>query len=207
MGLHVNPLYAEDVDMALDLTANQYRPPELVDMIKNTNRVFMDTIGVYSRSLVSAAKKLNNYFNNNPLIEKIKSRLTQSDVILSDTAIHRINPVNIYNPSLTMKRYIMANPRAYTLYRKERINGYDDIWLNQERNIDPKWRDDYIDVVDEVMQYDKDNDEGYTDHYVGRENKLTFMEQIVVKEAWDVFNRLIDEDLDPTDIENYNKGD
>ena len=201
----VRPIYAEDVDMAMSLANNQYRPPELLDTIMASNRNFVDSVKNYSQSLADKAASMFNYFNNNPLVDKIKNRLSRSEVVLSDSAIHMVTPVNIYNPSLTMRRYIMAQPRAFNLYRKDRINAYDEMWEITERNVKPEWRDDYLKVIDGVMRFDKEDGYGYTEHALGIKNELTFMEQNIIQEAWDVFDNLMDRDIDPTDIENYGR--
>ena len=202
----VNPVYAEDENLAMSLTINQYRPPELLDLIQTTNQQFIQTIQHYSEAFANKVSQMANYFNNNPLIEKIKNRLTRSEVILSDSAVHRVTPINIFNPSMTMRRYIMAYPRAYTLYRKDRISGYDDTWIDSEPYFPARWRTDYLKVMDGIMQYHQDDGKGFTEHLVGRENELSFLEQTIIREAWEVFDELMSKDIDPTDLENYNKG-
>ena len=201
----VTPVIASDVDMAMSLVNNQYRPPELINAIVESNRNFLESVKNYSQSLAQKAQTMFNYFNNNPLIDKIKNRLSRSEVVLSDSAIHTITPVNIFNPSMTMKRYIMAQPRAFNLYRKDRINAYDEMWEIDERNIKPEWRDDYLKVIDGVVRHDTKYDTDYVEYAPGIKNNLSFMEQIIVQDAWDTFNALMDRDIDPTDVENYGR--
>jgi len=207
----VQPVVVNDVDMAMSMAVNPFIPPEVTAYIENSHREFAERVGNFSNALVQKVQQIKNYFNNNETLRKLRSILTRSEAVVNPDAIHILGMSNIHNPSLRMRNYIMANPRLFRQFRKGRLVAYNDEWKQDELDTPATWRREYMEVVDGLVRWKKGEDEGFTEHMIGEENRLTFEEQVIVKNAWDLMESLLANGVDPTDPEEmykkYVKGD
>ena len=201
----VNKVQVGDVDMAMSMAVNPYTPPEVTAYLEQTHREFVNKVGNFNTAFVNKVREIKNYFNNNATIRKLRSVLTRSETVISPDSLHRISTSNLHNPSLRMRGYLVANPRVFNQVRKGRLVAYNDEWAKNEMDTPAEWRREYMEVVDGIVRWENDNDEGYTEHMVGRDNRLNFEEQIIINDAWNLYEGLMAKGLDPTDTDEMYK--
>jgi len=201
----VRPIQVNDVDMAMRLSVNPYIPPEVTAYIENSHKELTQKVGNFASNFINKVQQIKNYFNNNTTLRKLRSVLTRSEAVVNPDAIHILGMSNLHNPSLRMRTYLMANPTMFRQFRKGRLVAYNDEWKQNEIYTPPTWRREYMEVVDGLVRWKKGEDEGYTEHMIGEENRLTFEEQVIVKNAWDLMESLLANGVDPTGPEELYK--
>jgi len=140
-----------------------------------------------------------DYFVKGDGLDRAREMVEKTSTIISDDRVYRITePDGIRKAGLTMRRYLLANPDFLEMYKRSRIAGWDRVVHVPERDEDPRWREDYINVIDGVIFHEYD-EEG---HMVVRrsilENPLSSTEQLNVIEAWEMMKALLAQGIDPT---------
>ena len=198
--MRVNVIRSPDPDMAARaMLTNSARDQGFMEVLKNNYQNFMNRMGEIGGNFVNMVSDRFNYIVNNDIVANTKRLLTMNEHIVDNNIIHSVNEDNIGRAGYMMRRYIMAEPTVYNLYAKNRCSGYDDEWYDPEPEIkNPYWRDDYLNAVDQVMQWDGNGD-GYVIEYLANDNPLTHYERVVVSNTWDLLKNMIANDIDPTD--------
>jgi len=193
--MKVNVIRAEDPDMVMKMSLNGFHDQNTLDFFKSQYNNLMDRMEPHAVQFVNTVKNVYNYITNNNVIDSAKRLLTRVDnTITNDRIIQYVNPVNIHDPGMTMRRYIMALPELYDTYNKNLCSGYEDEWERPEPDTKSIWRDDYLHVIDGEV-----GDE-FTIFYED-ENPLSTRERFMVSDAWDTVKVLMANGIDPTNFD------
>lgn len=194
-------LIETDIDPKAVFNAAIHRSitPEAESYFNTNFQNFYNKINQYSEVFAGKIQRAHDYFTVNPDIQIAKELVTEHGRIVNDEMIHRVQPDTIGRAGYVMRRYIMAEPTIFNRYQNNRISGYEDNWSNTEPAItDPKDRDDYMEIMDGMLQYDEEGD-GYIERYYGSEIKiLTTTEKMSVIDAWEKSLNMIADGTDPT---------
>jgi len=151
----------------------------------------MSSMKNHADGFVNAVSNIYHYFTNNDIIDKAKRALTSNENMIEDKYVHFVNNVTVYQPGMTMRRYMMAEPKVYDMYTNNLCSGYNDEFVNEEQDLKPTLRDDYLHVMDGYV-----NDK-YTMFY-DDENPLSIRDRFIVQDAWDTMRELMSYGYDPT---------
>lgn len=106
--------------------------------------------------------------------------------------------------SLTMQRWIMADPTVRELYQQQRLDGFSDTYVDMHPGTIADSHYDYRQVMHGLMQDDPDDPEGfkvsfYFDELVEGDRELVLDEKIAITSTWDIINAILKRgDDDPT---------
>jgi hypothetical protein len=194
--MKVNVIRASNPDMVMKMSLGGFQTEEATNYFRQNYDNFISRVGTTTNTFVNAVKNVYNYVTNTDVINSAKHILTRVDTVANDRVIYPVDIKTIHRPGLVMRRYIMANPILYTKYENDLCSGYEDEWNNNERDVRPEWRDDYLRVMDGVLGDEKTI-------FMTEENPLSSRERFIVQNAWDTVTDLIASGIDPTD---FNEG-
>jgi len=180
--------------------------PKVLNFIQNGYQKFANVLSTGYESFMDRSKSLYEEYNGADVIQRAKSMLYNISGI-GDNTIRYLDADNIYNPNDVMKRYIMAQPDIYKLNQTESCNAYSGIYvdvdpcaLNYQQHVD------YTRVMNGVTQYDTTEESNIREDLIYYEDNLDipelhFIEQTAILNTWDRARELMNDDLDPTDLE------
>lgn len=151
-------------------------------------------------NFVNAVKGLYDRFSSSDAINRAKMYLQNAGMHLSQDTIYPVK-YDRYMVNLIMQKYIMCNPQVSDLYKKNKCYGFQDTYLDPEPNSYGKDRFDYQRVMNGWLEFENDEQgTGYFNHYSNSdiEKSLSTLDQIAIRDTWDVVARLIAEGVDPT---------
>ena len=197
--MRVNVITSADPDIALNMiTSGGYIPDNALQDIQNRYNQFVTKLRDRATEFIEYTQRIADYFSNSRVVRTVKEAIDRTDIVLNENSIYRLNEETIYNPGFRMRRYMMALPDVYNLYSKNRCSGYEDEWFDPQPLVkEPTIREDYLRVVDGIMQWREDGN-GYI-IFSSVDDKLSLVEQLKILDSWDIAKRLINEGLDPTD--------
>jgi len=189
----------QDVDPSLVFrqSINTFNDNGIMDYLKDNVNTFYNTITTSGGMFANKIKSIYGDMTDNTSILKAKSILSNSNTFIKNDLIQYRNEDTIFNSGMLNRRYIMAEPTINNMYYHNRVDGWQDMFINNESNSEPELRDDYRNVMDGIGVF---TDEGMTvtSYSSENENELTLDEQYTVLGLWDTAMGLIDEGIDPT---------
>ena len=175
--------------------------PSLIEYLQtNVSRVMEATKGAIN-TFTTGVQNMYNRFNNSAAINAAKALLYSSGSSINESTIEYYSMDN-YHPNLYMQRYIMAYPEVSNLYKQNMIDGFSDTYFNIEPDTYKEDRSEYMQVMDGVLQEDKDHNV-YVKYYSDSNDmpSLEASEKMAILQAWDIVANKIALGKDPTDIE------
>jgi len=145
-------------------------------------------------NFTESMQQLFNHFTSDSYINAARE-IAMDTGIKNNTSIHPVDCNNIYDSGFVMAGYIMANPTIWDMYSKFRIDGFNDMFKQQD--MDESYRKlEYMQVTDGMVHH---NDDGYTVSWFSHSgDDLTLREKLTVIDAWDCAEFLIEQGIDPT---------
>ena len=171
---------------------------ESFDRLNAINTNFLNNVRDLGNGFRDRIQNTTDSFLNRDVVMKAITSIGESGAMSGDVMIYPTTVVNMRRIGYKTRRFNMANPRIQRLYRLNRLNGYDGIWDNREKDIAPKERLDYLMVNDGFVS---ENNEKltYTNVY-NRDERLTLDEKLTIKNSWAFLDDLIATGEDPTEL-------
>ena len=187
-------------DMAFNAVVSGFKNQDTMNYLKSNYESFVNSGVNLGGNFINIVKDTYNKFNNSTVINNIKRTLAQSSGFVSNDIVYTVDEHNIGRAGELMKRYVMSEPTMFNMYENFQCSGYDDSWYNNEPEIiTPELRNDYLDVIDGVLRFD-DEGRGIVSHvYKTEDNPLSIDERLILSDTYVLINRMINEDLDPSD--------
>lgn len=156
-------------------------------------------IGEKSNWLLDRGREIYNTFSSSDAIRRIKENIFINGTSVNGNTITPLQYDDIFNPSPIMKRYTMVCPDLYSLYRKQRCNGYNGVFVDVDPTVtEPEWKLDYMAVNNGICRTDKE--ELYAEIFCSEDlEDLSFSEQVAIRQSWKLASKIMALGLDPTD--------
>lgn len=186
-----------DPSLVFRSSINTFNDNGVMDYLKENVSNFYNGVVTQSSMFADKVKNIYGDMTNNSMFMKAKSILANSNTFVKDDIIQVRDRESIFTSGMENRRYIMAQPKLYNMYKNNRVDGWMDMWLDKEPDVEPEYRNDYRNVMDglgvftehgmEVTTYSSDDD-----------TELSLEEKWIVRDLWDVAMNLVDDDIDPT---------
>lgn len=166
--------------------------------LNGMNNVF-NTVNNLSTAFVDNVKSLYNKFNSNEVIIASKQLLHQAGMSFNDRSIYTVPYNHFHEANLTMQQYIMLQPDVFKRYSENRCHGFQDTYIDPEPDTPLEERIMYQNVMDGVLQFDKEGD-GYIKFYTNTsDEELDIFDKLSILDTWHDVQRMLIEGIDPTD--------
>lgn len=180
---------------------SSYTSPRLREELSRRFNSFLGTIqqgmSEVRNTFVDIGRNIYEYVNNDDRIEEAKIISMHADTIINPYTIYPIDyDTDFSKINAKTKRFIMACPELYELYRKGLIDGFEDI-LSIDKNEDPYTRIDYLRATEGFIE---DGVATFTSYSEIDFEELTFTEKITIQRNWDVIKEIMKDGIDPTEI-------
>lgn len=200
-----NIIETDDPGLASMMSETHSFNNEALGYLEKAHSNFMSTATNMVDSFKNTINHTFNYFNNNVNINRVMSDLIRVDGLVGDNQVYRIHDGTKSDIGYTMRSYVMAEPEIYRLDKLYRVGGFEGKWFDNESNVkNPYLRDDYLNVVDEVLLHstDENGDEfSYFNTVSSSEvDKLTVDERLAVIDSWDYVKYMLANGEDITDV-------
>lgn len=182
--------------MSLGQAINPIVDNSFINYVQNNFQQNYERLQSFGMGLTQSMQQLFNYFTSDTYINKAREIGSQTG-LKNDVAIYAVDCTTVTNAGFTMAGYIMANPAVWDMYSKFRIDGYNDMFKQQDiEETNPYRKIEYMDVMDSMVQF---KDDGYeVSYYSYNGDELTLREKLTVLDAWDCAEFLIEQGVDPT---------
>lgn len=178
---------------------NIYRPvidPHIEETFMNKFRNVYETLTSMGSKIADTIKNVTEYFMSDETTRQAKQILQDASMVVRDDMIQCHTYDNFHTAGYMSRRYFIAEPHLYDMYRKNRINGWGDEFYDPEPGIPGEWRDDYLDVIDGWV----DENRTIATHVAHPiDSKLSDWDRMCVQRMWELADRIVKDDIDPTD--------
>lgn len=186
-------LFGSTSNRVLDYFKQQYNKVE--EVIQKVN-----PIEYGSNMLNSVRNTLSRTFDNryirnvNSFLQKHRKNIVRENDIHS-IGFNKLDKI-VHTPRT--KQYLMASPYLLNEFRIGNISGYNGSFVDYEPNVDPVWRDDYLQAVDGIVMH-RGDDSYFINVVTNNEvNELSIAEQTIIMDNWNLAQRLLKKGIDPT---------
>ena len=172
----------------------------------STINYFKEKVDYLQNNVVSGCEWLRdkaigvfNNFYSYGAIREAQEIIRNSAAQFREDTLHLVSFDN-YTPNLMTQSYIMECPEVFERYKKDMTDNFGGTYYDPEPyETVSRYRTQYANVMDGVLQFDSDGN-GYTDHYYreDEEEPLTLEDKVVVLRNWDVVKSFLDSGMDPT---------
>ena len=169
--------------MSLAQIINPYVDNSFLNYVRNNFQENFQRLQEFGSTALNTMQTLFNHFTSNEYINKARDIALEVG-IKNDSTIYPIDCNNIFNAGMTMAGYIMADPLLWDMYSKFRLNGYNDMFVQQDMDeTNPYRKTEYMQVMDGIVDV---NDDGYTIRWFSHSgDDLSLREKLTVLDAWD----------------------
>ena len=195
--LHTN---GADANMMFNFATSVAPTPDVVSHLRDNHQSFINNLAVSNSNFAAILQEQHDYNISNNQLDIAREVMFQTNNVLNDYSIHKVPYDGLAEMNATMQRYTMAHPTLYTLYENNRCSGFDDSWHDSDK-VSARWRDDYIQVMDGMMEFKEDG--GLVTHYYAETPTLTLGEKSAILDVWRQVEGIVADGYDPTDL---NKG-
>jgi hypothetical protein len=169
--------------------------PNTVSYLKNSASQWSNTLTEAGQQWMQKGKEIFNVINSSEAMNLARKAINSVKGIFGNNTIREIVEMSDFqSASLTMQRWIMAQPDVRNLYHKNRCDGYSGSYVDVEFGFVGNNHYDYRRVMDGVFQ--DDEKEGWVvRHYLEElkpdDRHLTHHEKIDIIRTWDSVAALI----------------
>lgn len=163
---------------------------------------FGQTVSDAGRAFYQSAQDLYGRFNNSDAMRMAHAAVRKVQLLLQPEMIRPLNQVScIQNASLTMQRWIMAEPTARQHYHEQRCDGYGDTYVDMHPGFIGQAHYDWRRVHHGLLVEDETDPENfrvtfYLDELAEGDRELTLTEQMDVLNTWDFVKQYFDKGAD-----------
>ena len=179
-----------------------YRPPDqnLLNYMQDKFHNVMAGVQNIGSSFKSSLSKLYNSYYSNEVINKTKQLAAQASIALRDDVIIPLQYGQFEQANLLTQRYVMAYPVLNDRVNRNLCHGFAETYFDEYPDSYGKERPDYQRVMDGVLQFNEE-DIAYVNHYTNTDDtELTTVEKLTVVDIWNTVERMLADDVDPTDV-------
>jgi hypothetical protein len=176
--------------------------PNTIQYIQNSINQMPMILQDSARDLYIAAQQRYNQYNSSEARQRVFHALSALDNIRQENVIYAIKSLDqCQSATLTMQRWVMAEPNVRTLYHNQQCDGYSDTYVDVEPNKIGVDHYDYRRAMSGVVRYDKDDIVAnfYMDELRDGDRELDPYEKLMIQQAWEVAKIAISQLNDPTD--------
>lgn len=180
-----------------------YPPPDqnFLTYLQNNIQTAADAVSGMGTAFVDTVKSMYNRYNSTEAINASKALLHSTGTHFNQNVIYPVGYDNFTTANLLMQRYIMSEPSVSELYRDNMCYGYQETFYDNEPGTYGKERTDYRNVMDGVMEFEEDQAVFKYYSHSSEEPDLDTLDKLSILDTWDNAIRLIEEGIDPTDLE------
>lgn len=181
---------------------NPFNQQYLQDQLTN----FQSTLTDAGKQFMLGARDVYDRIHNSQAMQMAKAVIRQVGAFFNPDAIVPLDSLlSLRQASLTMQRWIMAEPTIRTLYHKQLVDGYSDTYVDMSPNQIGEEHYDYRRVMDGVVQEGVDGYDWvvnmYPDDLHEGDRDLTQLERNDVLNTWEIIKLYTEaRDADPTNL-------
>lgn len=166
---------------------NPFNQQFLQDQLTN----FQSSLTEAGKQFMTGARDVYDRIHNSEAMQMAKAVIRQVGAFFNpDTIIPLDSILSIQQASLTMQRWVMAEPTIRSLYHKQLVNGYSDTYVDMEPDRIGEEHYDYRRVMHGVVRDDVEDYDWvvtmYPDDLHEGDRELTALEQNDVCNMWDL---------------------
>ena len=147
----------------------------------------IQVIGDIGRSFVQGAKATYERFNNSEAMQLVRAATRQAAALFQPEVIRSIfDFADLQTATITMQRWIMANPMIRKMYHDQRCEGYSDTYVDADPGKVGEAHYDYRRVMSGVVQVEEDSWEAkfYIDNLRDGDQELSNMDKTDILSTW-----------------------
>jgi len=182
--------------MSLGQVMNPWVDNNFINYVQSNFQENFQRLQEFGSTAINTMQQLFQHFTSNEYINRAREIAIDTGA-RNDSSIYPVDCNTIYDSGFVMAGYIMADPVIWDMYSKFRVNGFDDMFRQQDMGeSNPYRKTEYMQVMDGIVQY---QDDGYQlSWYSHSGDDLTLREKLTVLDAWDCAEFLIEQGIDPT---------
>lgn len=189
--------YELDSAAAFDALVYGENHPGTVQFMQNQLDFVANTFKDKGNYFIERSRAAFETFNNSNAINYARRVISSIGKNINTEYVITLTELEqMQQASLTMQRWIMANPQIRSMYHNQTIDGYSSTYVDVFGDVKGDAHYDYRRVMNGIMQEDKNGEPFFINYLYDdlRENdrELTFGEQISIIETWSRINRIID---------------
>lgn len=200
-------MYTLGATDAFDAMVYGAQHPNTINYLSNQVNNISNTLTEAGRAFMQRSKQAFDFFNGNAAIEFARKVVSSVKSVFQSEHVIRLWEIdNLQQATLTMQRWIMANPMVRELYHSQRIDGYSDTYSDIHGLVSGADHYDYRRVMDGMMTI-TDDDYHFTEYVeplIEGDRDLTFGEQVDIIHTWDAVEAILS--LAKEDITNPHGG-
>lgn len=160
---------------------------------------------VARQSLQQSTQLFDRFFNDHAYQTAVDTRRDMAKDLALDETYHMTHLQDLQSATPFMRRWIMAEPTVNELYHKNRLDAYDDSYIAIDPDGVGKDNYDYRRVMDGVVQWPDEEDEGmgrwciewYSEETLEDED-LNIHQKSDILHTWKLARLAIEAEEDPT---------
>jgi hypothetical protein len=188
-------MYALGATDAFDALCYGQSHPSTLQFLQNQASFIADTVTQQGRAFLDRSRQAFEVFNGSAAIDfarKISS--TVKGLFESKHIVGLWELEAMQKASITMQRWVMANPTVRKLYHEQKLDGYSDTYSDVHGTDIADSHYDYRRVMDGVMQFE-DNDEWFVKEYIedllDGDRDLTHSEKVDIIHTWNKMDLIL----------------
>lgn len=163
----------------------------------------MDRSMFRDTSFIDRAYQVFHDYNGSEALSKARALLSMTDSLTDPNAIYYCKDLwQLQTANPMMQRYLMANPMAREWYQNNRLDGYNETYVDVFPTVDPLLHPDYTKVVDGIIDYESIDPDTlgynpcftvswYFNDYDQDTTPLMFEDQVDIINSWEELERYL----------------
>lgn len=190
-------------DVAWSAVAFGNHNPVNLDYFKNQLNIVTNNLTDYAKGFYSEVNNIVDRFTNSDAMRSVRLALKGAASLFSNEIIKSLYDIEDFQTaSMTMQRWVMANPVVRKSFHEQKCDGYSDTYVDLEPNRIGDKHYDYRRVMNGVAQFDEDGNEYfklYFEDLLKEDKELTLSEKSDILHSWDIIEMFMRANkLDPT---------
>lgn len=180
--------------------------PNVVNYLRNQFSNISETLAAPARAFMEKGRDIFELFNSSEAMRLARS-VVQAAMGKTEVEIQCIKSIfeleQFQNASVTMQRWLMANPNVREIYHDQRCDGYSSSYFDNESDAIGKDHYDYKMVMDGVMEIEEDDWKitQFMEQLKEGDRELLLEEKADIIHCWNTMDVLMALGQDPTNSE------
>ena len=181
------------------------KDPRTISYLANQFTAVSNVLTDAGASFMSNMKSIYDSFNGSEALRIARAaRNKVASVFQYDGICSLWELGKIQNASLTMQRWVMAEPSLRKMYFEQRVDGYSGTYVDANPDVIGREHYDYRRVMDGMLVVDDDGEEHITHYYdelLEGDRDLDITEKVDIRATWEIVADLLKYGKsDPTDV-------
>lgn len=185
----------------LDVVAGGHLADTAVNWMQERTAQIRPMLSAAANSFFEQARNVHRMISTSDAIQALRNLNFKKDNLWEANQIHRIvNIEGMQTANLVNQRWIMAHTPVRELYLANSIAGYGDNYINYHGNTVGSDNYDYRRVMSGIMTTVVDTNTITNFHEITpvEDEPLTLHQKVDIINNWNLLNRLLDDEMDPT---------